>query len=264
MWSTRIRRRRAAIPVLPVALLMIPVALLVIPALLATCQSLLLWGYAFRPPGIDPLANQLVTITAVTEIAYAFDPTHGYQLQQRGVPDITTRANAYRQAPDLPGERILAAIDARIPSPDALPPLADTLVHAFDTAARQQQLQFGMACCDSATGAATGYHGVPYESYHTPRGYLVQGHSATGAKLLLAGVTSGQVANDQYRHYEFLFQETDREPPLTVLAQQRFDYGLAGIEFLQWPLLFLLNLTVTLIVAGGLIYPVYLWWVWAR
>lgn len=51
-------------------------------------------------------------------------------------------------------------------------------------------------------------------------------------KYIFVGLNGGEVSNDHYSHYEFLFIEKDNQPIL--LKQQRFYTDIAGIEGLEY------------------------------
>ncbi|HBA85785.1 MAG TPA: hypothetical protein DCZ95_17010 [Verrucomicrobia bacterium] len=65
-------------------------------------------------------------------------------------------------------------------------------------------------------------------------GILVDAYDQTGARLIFACLGGRQQSNDHYPFYEFVFEEPPNSDGLNLVRGQRFFYDVAGIEGLEW------------------------------
>jgi hypothetical protein len=66
-------------------------------------------------------------------------------------------------------------------------------------------------------------------------GIVVEALGRDGRPLLFVGTRGGQVSNDHYPYYEFLFTSDSHGGPLKLLSFKRFYYDVAGVEGVEWP-----------------------------
>jgi hypothetical protein len=66
-------------------------------------------------------------------------------------------------------------------------------------------------------------------------GVVVEALGSDGRPLVFAGVRGGQVSNDHYPFYEFLFERDSPGGQLKLLSSERFYFDTAGYEGLEWP-----------------------------
>ena len=66
-------------------------------------------------------------------------------------------------------------------------------------------------------------------------GIVVEALGQDGRPLLFVGVRGGEVSNDHYPYYEFLFTTDSPGALPKLLSSQRFYYDVAGIEGAEWP-----------------------------
>lgn len=65
------------------------------------------------------------------------------------------------------------------------------------------------------------------------RGYAMTVDSADGEQLLVMALRGGQVTNDHYPYYEFVYELKAGEQP-ALLDVNKFYYDVAGIEHMEW------------------------------
>lgn len=84
---------------------------------------------------------------------------------------------------------------------------------------------------------ASGFLVEPDEGYDTSdllHGVVIDSTTADGERLVLVGAGGGQVSNDHYPHYEFVFKGSPPGSALELVRKQRFFYDVAGIEGAEW------------------------------
>jgi len=95
-------------------------------------------------------------------------------------------------------------------------------------------------------------------------GVVVEGDDAGGQRRVFVGVQGGQLSNDHYPYYEFLFAwPADGRTP-SLLFANRFFYDIAGIEGLEWPYLFVVFAVTGILVTVPLALSMCLVWRWCR
>ena len=235
----RTRRLR----VLP-ALLAVEAMALLLCLLGALLTSRLLWGYWFSRPLPDPRITSASAVLAVTPFT-TDAPGGALELVPEAGVDLRQRLAAVRQDPYYSlDERALAVLDDRrvLPlDPPAWP--AEKLAGWYARLAGTGRLVEG----------ATGYNDAT-----RLRGFLVEAALGRGTRLVFVAACGGQVSNDHYPFYEWLYAMGPAGEP-RLLSTRRFFYDVAGIEGAEWPaflLVYALPATAAVLIIG---LPVLLW-----
>lgn len=73
-----------------------------------------------------------------------------------------------------------------------------------------------------------------YDSSARLRGVAVDAIGKAGDRLVVIGLTGGQLSNDHYPYYELLFGAQTQGSQLEFIRGQRFFYDAAGMEGFEW------------------------------
>jgi hypothetical protein len=102
----------------------------------------------------------------------------------------------------------------------------------------------------------TGILAVPDEGYVEAdllEGILVDGIGEEGRRLVVMGLKGQQVSNDHRPFYELAFAAPAGSKDLTCLRGQRFFFDVAGIEGMEWYVIWPM-LAIPGVLAGGAIF----------
>ena len=97
---------------------------------------------------------------------------------------------------------------------------ADRLARLYSVLARTGRLEAGEPGYDRAKDL---------------RGVVIEAEGAGGEPLVFVGVQGGEVSNDHYPYYRFLFSGPGPRRRQSLLSAQRFYFDVAGIEGMEWP-----------------------------
>lgn len=226
---------------------------LLIPFVIAIAINYAIWGYFLDRPGLDRRIVEAVRVETITHVEML--PAHDGKLTFLGTPVehvepyIATdpKGNDYHV---LEGRILRALMESRVldpagdgylldgqfypigkepgpqPAPELAPPMpAERLQTAYRLLEDSGRLEEGIP----------GYHDAK-----KLRGILIEAIGRDGRRLLFAGVSGGEVANDRYPYYEFLFADDPAGGPPRLLSFQRFYYDIAGMEGIEWPVFFVI------------------------
>jgi hypothetical protein len=92
-------------------------------------------------------------------------------------------------------------------------------------------------------------------------GLALEAEDADGRRLLFVGLGSGQVSNDHYPRYEFLFAAAPGTDRFELISRNRWFVDIAGVEGFEWyvvyPFFFVAALVLVfggvaiIVIAGG-------------
>jgi len=103
-----------------------------------------------------------------------------------------------------------------------------------------------------------------YEDSDLLEGILVDGIGEDGRRLVLIGLKGQQVSNDHRPYYEFAFSAPAESKNLIYVRGQRFFFDVAGIEGMEWYVIWPM-LALPGLVVGSIIFTVVaLAWRWRR
>jgi len=229
------------------------------------------WGYYLKPPSLDARiagAKRVVSLTPVSTKerddgtrAFVTDPD--YFIVKCG----DTSPGGYYELE----ERVIHALQKRGTLSGTLEPLhpkalgtADDVFEAFKWTLDPHQPRMeeeGIAALYSFIEDTGLVHpGTPgYESARMLSGIVIEAEHDEGGNVLLIAVAGGQVSNDHYPYYEFLFAMPDGGGKPRLLSCKRWFYDNEGKEFLTLPFLLvafsipavIVAILITVVVRGG-------------
>lgn len=208
-------------------LLKVFAATLVLAFLAALVCSRLTWGYFFQRPGVDPRilqAKEIVSATPVTtrktEDGFTFEVA-----QEDSLPGYMSWGRQYPY--DSPASRVLLALEER-----KLLPSAPRKMPSGRLAAMYSLVESTSQLVD---GESWRYGGAKMVS-----GVILEAIGTNDESLLFVAVRGGEVSNDHYPFYEFLFSAPELCAEFKLVSWIRFYYDIAGIEGFEWPAMFVL------------------------
>ncbi|MCK4665720.1 hypothetical protein KAU33_03175 [Candidatus Dependentiae bacterium] len=80
-----------------------------------------------------------------------------------------------------------------------------------------------------------------YDDSDLLMGIIVDAIDKNNERLIIVGATSRQISNDHYAYYECVFRELGTENKITFIRGQYFFYDSAGIEGLEWYVIWLVS-----------------------
>ena len=66
------------------------------------------------------------------------------------------------------------------------------------------------------------------------KGIVLEAEGKEGQRYLFVGVDGGQVSNDHYPYYEFLFHLPGQDAQPVLVSHHRLFYDVAGFEGMEW------------------------------
>jgi hypothetical protein len=188
------------------------------------------WGYFFHRPTVLAELKDVTKVMAITPVTTEQTSTGEYRFVISSDFSAADQiAYARREPYDNLDERILVYLDEKHLLPEEI---ATSIAPHTDF--------YGLL---SETGLlAEAQDG--YTSAGLLKGVVVEARHASGSELVFLSVTGGQVSNDHYPCYEVVFEKHPQSGQLTFIRGQRFFFDVAGIEGLEW---FVMWLVVSLI-----------------
>lgn len=135
-------------------------------------------------------------------------------------------------------ERILVELDRRNLLPAAFATTLDGLPELY------QLIQDSGVLATSSPG---------YDSSARLGGIAVDAFDKAGNRVLVLGLTGGQLSNDHYPYYEMVFRGQKAAAETSFARSQCFYYDAAGMEGFEWYVI-MLYLSIAGIAAGFIIF----------
>jgi len=98
----------------------------------------------------------------------------------------------------------------------------------------------------------TGLLAEPQDGYTSAgllSGVIVEARTISGSQLVFLSATGRQVSNDHYPCYEMVFERHPQSGELTLIRGQRFFFDVAGVEGVEWYVIWLLISLIGLVFA---------------
>ena len=187
--------------------------------------SKLYWGYYLRPPSLDRRIREIERVISLTAVGSERRSDGSIRLVTNDTYSITDGLSRCRDGVpriyyDCLSERILVALGdlGKLPaSADRMPP--EELATLYGELEATEMLRDGGRGCDQAKELT---------------GIVLEAEGKEGQRYLFVGVDGGQVSNDHYPYYEFLFHLLDQDSGPVLLSCNRLFYDVAGLEGMEW------------------------------
>lgn len=205
------------------------------------------WGYFIRRPSVDRSIYQIEQVVSLTALRSEKQPDGSVRFVTHDGYSIADRLSVCRDHRSWVSyycleERILATLDDL----GKLPPSSQQMP-SHELAALYSRLEATQLLHKGAPG---------YDRARELMGIALVAEGRGRQRYLIVGVTGGQVSNDHYPYYEFLFRLPEEGPGPILLSCRRFFYDVAGLEGMDglklWPVFFLLGMMIVTLVVGVL------------
>ena len=193
------------------------------------------WGYYIRRPGLDRRVRaieQVISLTAFrserrSDGSVDLVPDERYSVHEQLTACRDERPS--RSYYCLSGRVLVALADQGLlpAASEQLP--AEALDRLYDRLVETGKLVQGAPGYDHATELA---------------GIVLEDVGRDGQRYLFVAASGGQVSNDHYPYYEFLFRLPGQGAAPKLLSTRRFYYDVAGIEGAEWPVAFVVFVLV--------------------
>jgi hypothetical protein len=210
---------------------MIAIALLV-----SIVISKVYWGYFFTKPPLLAEVGDIVKVGAIVPFGIEVRSS-GHSLIV-GTNSLLSDdlASFKKYGDDCLDGRILLELDRKKLVPDAYATTSAGLPELYPL------IRDSGALVESSKG---------YDSSSQLRGIAVDAIGKSGDRLLFLGFTGGQLSNDHYPCYELLFRGSVESPAVTFVRGQHYFYDVAGMEGLEWYVIWALLAPLGIVVAFG-------------
>lgn len=199
------------------------------------------WGYFISRPALIGEVSEIAKIKAVISFGTELDGYGKYHAVPDNTYSLSDRlASGKKYGDDSLGERILVELDRRNLLPAAFATTTDGLPELY------QLIQGSGVLATSSPG---------YDSSARLGGIAVDADDKAGNRILVLGLTGGQLSNDHYPYYEMVFHEQKAAGELSFARSQHFFYDAAGMEGFEWYVI-MLYLSVPGIAAGFIIFTI--------
>lgn len=226
------------------------VPLLILSAGLGSTFSRMYWGYFVTPPPVPRMVNGWSEIQSITPIIApeTIEPPR-FEIAS------DWNCSASRQSPLLDDLPYCASNRCNTEFCDSSRVLISLynqglLNQVFPTIdpSKLGEIEEAIIDSDRLFPIEPGYEEL---AANNVRGLIIEAQDSAGEKYVLVAFGTGQIANDRYPVYEFIFHRTP-DNTLDLRVSQRFYYDIAGIEGLSAGIVFLvfaiLSFFITLII----------------
>lgn len=194
------------------------------------------WGYFFHRPALLAELNDVTSVTSVVPVSTEQTQASEYRLGANADASISDQIAYARKDPYYNlDERILVYLSDEHLLPEKTTRTLDTDPYSLLP--------------------ETGLLATPQEGYTSAgllTGVIVEARTRSGSQLVFLSATGGQVSNDHYPCYEMVFEKDPQSGQLTFIRGQRFFFDVAGIEGVEW---FVVWLVISLI-GTALVLPI--------
>jgi hypothetical protein len=193
------------------------------------------WGYFFKRPPLLQEAREIKSVTAILPVKTELINPGQHQF----VADVEySFSNRIAQAQADPYYCLQARILIELDNKKLLPATPATAISELP------QLYAMVQNSGMLAQSEEGYH-----SSEQMYGVIVDGIAPSGDRLLFLGLTGASVSNDHHPYYELLFTGGSQGTQLSFKRGQRFFYDVAGIEGMEWYVMWM-PLSILSIVLG--------------
>ncbi|MBP0003839.1 MAG: hypothetical protein J7642_08995 [Cyanobacteria bacterium SBC] len=190
------------------------------------------WGYFLQPPGLPKRVNEFETIRSITPVS-SLEKANGQLTFQPDVLLLCDRDDRIQ----LDDSRYCGSAKCNSEYCDT----SRVLLRLFDrgklNASKPQMSPRDLSTLYGDLEATNLFYSGESKIYKNSakdfKGFVLEAIDRNGQNYLFFALTSGQVSNDRYPYYEFLFLKNP-DGSMQLLNANRFFYEIAGIEGFEW------------------------------
>ena len=202
--------------------------------LLSITWSKSYWGYYLFRPGVLAAVDDFSSVDAIVPLEMEVEGNNPRSIGLNTDYDLTeSLAHATEEPYYALDERLLIALREKGQLPEVPATSLDDLPELYPLVVRS-----GLIAPAE----------VRYAKYENLWGVAIDGRNAGGERMLILGLSGGQVSNDHYPYYELLFMAPAGTSAFTYVRGQRFFYDNAGIEGVEWYTLWFILLIPAIVI----------------
>ena len=199
------------------------------------------WGHFLSRPALLSEISEIAKVKSIVSFKTELDDSGKRTMVSDAAYSLADRiASGKKYGDDCLEERILIDLERRNLLPVAFATTLDGLPDLY-------------ALITGSGALASSSKG--YDSSAQLRGIAVDATDKSGTRLVIFGLTGGQLSNDHYPYYEMLFRGQKEAAELSFARCQRFFYDAAGMEGFEWNVIWLF-LSIPGIVLGIVVFTI--------
>jgi len=232
--------------------------------LAATFISKSYWGYHFNPPGLPQKIEEFEKIRSITPISsikknddsriFKIDTSNSCIKEiQSGIENLTTSCGTGKCNTEYcDNARILLSMSEKGKLPKKTPYISQDLLNSLYNHLEESELLYkgepgynGELISDANSGDL-----ISKADGKRLQGIVVEAEDKNKQPYLFIAVNGGQVSNDHYPYYEFLFEVPKNNSTPKLIANNRFFYDIAGFEVIfVWYFIWIFFIVISFIIS---------------
>lgn len=222
------------------------------------------WGYYFNPPELPEKVEDFEKVRSITPVSSIKrnDGTRIFKIDtsnscikdiQSGVENPQSNCNTGKcDTENCDSTRILLSLSEKGKLPKKTPYISVDKLNSLYNYLEKTELLYegepgydGELVSDSASGDL-----ISKGDGKRLEGIVVEAEDKNKQPYLFIAANGGQVSNDHYPYYEFLFEIPENESTPKLIANNRFFYEIAGVEgILQWHFIWMFFIVIGFILS---------------
>jgi hypothetical protein len=203
----------------------VAVVMVVVTFLVSIGISKAYWGYFISRPALLSEVSEIVKVRSIVPFKTKSEDSGKRTIVPDNIYSLSDRIAAGKKyGDDSLEERILIELERKSLLPAAFETTLDGLPELYPL------IRGSGALAGSSKG---------YDSSAQLSGIAVDATDKSGSRLVVLGLTGGQLSNDHYPYYEMLFRGQKDAAELSLSRSQRFFYDAAGMEGFEWNVIWL-------------------------
>ncbi|MGD1911182.1 MAG: hypothetical protein ACFB2X_10080 [Rivularia sp. (in: cyanobacteria)] len=220
------------------------------------------WGYYFNPPGLPKQVEQWSKIRSITPVS-SIKRNDGSRIFKINTSNscikeiqsgsVNRETGCYREQCDTEYcnyNRILLSVNEKGKLPKKTPYISlDKLNNLYNYLESTELLYKGEPGYNGELISDSASHDLySISDGKSLKGIVVEAEDKNQQSLLFIAVKGGQVSNDHYPYYEFLFEFPKNNSTPQLIANNRFFFDIAGFEgILEWQYIWIFFIVIGLI-----------------
>lgn len=222
------------------------------------------WGYYLNPPGLPQKIEEFEKIRSITPISsikknddsriFKIDTSNSCIKEiQSGIENLTTSCGTGKCNTEYcDNARILLSLSEKGKLAKKTPYISQDLLNSLYNHLEESELLYkgeagynGEFISDANSGDL-----ISKADGKRLEGIIVEAEDKNKQPYLFIAVNGGQVSNDHYPYYEFLFEISKNNSTPKLIANNRFFYDIAGFEVIfVWYFIWIFFIVISFIIS---------------
>ncbi|MBV6624724.1 MAG: hypothetical protein KI793_17610 [Rivularia sp. (in: Bacteria)] len=222
------------------------------------------WGYYFNPPELPEKVKEFEKIRSITPVSsikrnngtriFKIDTSNSCIKDiQSGIENLKSSCGTGKCNTEYcDNSRVVLSLSERGKLPKKTSYISPDKLNSLYKYLESTELLYegeagynGELIADSATGDL-----VSKGDGKRLEGIVIEAEDKNKQSYLFIAVNGGQISNDHYPYYEFLFEFTKNQSTPNLIANNRFFYEIAGVEgILEWSFIWIFFIAIGFILS---------------